>query len=457
MDVNVESILKYEQILDILGSIPDGIVVADSTGKYIYLNSAYERITGLKRDYVIGKNVRDMFNTNEISNPITFDVVNTKKKSTIVQNFIKTGKKVVITGNPMFDENGEVIAVVSTLHDISETLELQKRLDETITESRLYKDEILRLYKSRNIEDIIYTSKVMDNVMTLSNKVADFESNVLILGETGVGKEKIARYIHLQSSRGEGPFVAVNCGSLTESLMESELFGYEGGAFTGAKKTGKIGLIEFANNGVLFLDEVGELSLNTQVKLLRVLQEKKIIRVGSVNPINVDFRLICATNKDLYELVEKGKFREDLYYRICVVPIEIPPLRQRKEDIPQLVFYFIKKYNKKYGLNKKISPEIMSILISYKWPGNVRELENMIERLIVTSNGDFLIIDPSFELKLTPNNSSYKLSLKTRVEITEKEILVDAYKKFGTTRAMASNLGVNQSTIVRKMKKYEII
>ena len=294
-------------------------------------------------------------------------------------------------------------------------------------------------------------------------RVAQVDSTVLITGESGTGKELLAETIHANSARKEGPFIKVNCGAIPESLLESELFGYDAGAFTGARKEGKAGYFELANSGTLFLDEIGDLPLNLQVKLLRVIQSREIVRVGGIKPLKVDIRIVAATNRNLVDMVRRKEFREDLYYRLNVVPINVPPLRQRKEEIPSLVVHFLQVFNRKYKQVKRISPEVIDLFMEYDWPGNVRELENLMERLVVITPSDTITVQdlPSHFGNLAKDwsNKVHVLDivpLREAVESVEKQILEKAYVQFRTTRQMARALKVDASTVVRKAAKYGI-
>jgi len=300
----------------------------------------------------------------------------------------------------------------------------------------------------------------MERVYQLAARVAAVDSTVLVTGESGVGKQVVAETIHRMSKRSDGPFVTVCCGAIPENLLESELFGYEAGAFTGALREGKPGTIEVSHGGTLFLDEIGDLPLSLQVKLLHFLQNKQIVRVGGTKSRSVDTRVVAATNLDLRSMVDKREFREDLYYRLNVVPIIIPPLRDRREDIPILVSHFLSRYNERYGLDKRISPDTLNLLVEYDWPGNVRELENMVERLVVTVEDP--VITPLHVPKGILRGSSSDrpvtvagvMPLKEAIEEVECQLIEKAYSRFGNTYKMAEALGVNQSTIVRKMHKY---
>lgn len=310
--------------------------------------------------------------------------------------------------------------------------------------------------------DVIAVSGAMQNVLNLAVRVAGVDSSVLITGETGTGKEVLARTVHEYSRRIGNSFVKLNCGAIPEEMLESELFGYETGAFTGAGRGGKPGLIEMADGGTLFMDEIAELSLKLQVKLLRVLQEREIMRLGGVKSKKVDFRLITATNRDLEELVRLKEFRADLFYRLNVVPLAVPPLRERKADIIPLAAYFLKRLNSKYGMNKEISPEVMQNLLKYDWPGNVRELENTVERLVVISDTNQILLKTLLEntglenTRVAGSSENSLLYLRNVLEHKEKLLILKVAQECGTTREMAVALGVSQSAVVKKMRKYGI-
>ena len=448
----------YQQLLTIVDSFPEGLAVTDGKGNFILVNKVYESYMGIDRNEILGKNVEKLLTNKQISSSVTLLVLQSKKQESIMQFVAKTQKELLLTGNPIFDDQGNIIKVVLVLRDMTEIKRLQQRLDESLKESDLYKEELRRIQQQQTVNDekIIYKSKKMERLVELADKIAFFDSSVLILGESGVGKELLAQKIHKMSSRREAPFVTVNCGAIPDSLIESELFGYEEGAFTGAKKKGKLGLFELAQGGTLFLDEVGELPLNVQVALLRVLQNKEIIRVGGTASISVDFRLIAATNRDLYEMVIQKSFRKDLFYRLNVVPMTIPPLRERKEDIPALISHFLAKCNQKYNKQKFFSEEIMKHFITNNWPGNIRELENMVERLIVTSSEQLIC---QWE-QVIDSEEVYKYhsfsSLKECGREVEKEMILEAYQRLKSTYKVAKVLGVNQSTILRKMHRYGI-
>lgn len=307
-------------------------------------------------------------------------------------------------------------------------------------------------------------SPSMEEILKNATKISKVDTTTLILGETGVGKEGIAKYIHFNSDRKNKGFITINCGAIPENLIESELFGYEPGAFTGACKGGKIGLFQLADGGTIFLDEVGELPLLTQVKLLRVIQEKKIEKVGGINSIPVDIRIIAATNKDLKQLIKTKVFRSDLYYRLSVFPIEIPPLRERKEDIKLLVEFFLNEFNEKYNFDCHFTDESLEFLYNYDWPGNVRELRNVVERQVIMVDGneiksmslpeEVLNCKKNQEYMISINNYSIKgYSLKDITERVELEVINDAITRYGNIKNASKALGVDSSTIVRKRQR----
>ncbi len=293
----------------------------------------------------------------------------------------------------------------------------------------------------------------MMQVINLAKTVSKVDASVLILGETGVGKDVVACYIHKNSPRACQRFITLNCGAIPGELMESELFGYTPGSFTGGLKEGKKGILHYAQNGTLFLDEIGELPQYLQVKLLRVLENRVYSPIGSVEEIPIDIRIIAATNQNIQEQIQKNKFREDLYYRLSVVTINIPPLRERQSDIIPLAVHFLKRYTSKYGITKKLGIDTLIQLQQYDWPGNVRELKNMIEKMVILSQGNTLDF-PSNNNMNRKEMSEYKLN--EYMERMEKEYLINVKKLFSSTRQMAEAIGVDHSTVVRKFKKYNL-
>ncbi|MBZ4653904.1 MAG: hypothetical protein JG781_1243 [Peptococcaceae bacterium] len=450
---------KFNAIIE---SSYDGLYICDRNGIVTHVNTAWERICGIPRDQVVGKSAYNLVAEGLYNKSAATKALETKKTCTVMLEMTsgpKASQKIMATGTPVFDENGDIEQVVVNVRDITELENLKKQLDDI----RHYASELQEMHIQQfKIDDIVAQSPAMQRILELVTRVSRVESTVLITGESGVGKEVIAKKIHLLSKRQNKPLIKINCGAIPENLLESELFGYEGGAFTGARKEGKPGMFELASEGTLFLDEIGELPLNLQVKLLRAIQEKEIIRVGGLKAIPVDVRIIAATNKDLASMVRKGTFREDLFYRLNVVNINIPPLRQRREDIIPLLFEVLKKFNAKYGLDKKLTGPVVERLLQYDWPGNVRELENLVERLVVLVNEPHVQVMhlPEF---LQENRAKSKaitvngiVPLKTAIEDVEAQLIEHALKEHRTTRKVAQLLEVNQSTIVRKIKYYNI-
>lgn len=324
-------------------------------------------------------------------------------------------------------------------------------------------------YRKSLVEDFIFESRSMTSVVDEILSVAKYDCNVLITGDTGVGKEKVASIIQKNSNRRMQPFIKINCAAIADNLIESELFGYAKGSFTGANPTGKKGYFELADNGIIFLDEIGELPMDLQAKLLRVIQDGEFFRVGGTEPIRANVRIISATNRNLEKLIEEKKFRRDLYYRLNVFPIRVPSLDERKADIPPLIEYFISKYNEKFGIGKTISEDAVAYLKECSWPGNIRELENVVQRLLITSKGETIgVMDVMKELhadvfeKFSVNVDTEMLdeetafSLDEMVESLEKNIIQYACEKYGSTRKAAKAIGISQTQLVRKKTKYNI-
>lgn len=477
--INTEKIFStlseaQERLNAIIEHSFDGIFITDAKANVLRINHAYEIITGLKKEEVLGKNMADLVRDKLISESGSLQVIKTKQPVTLQQCF-RSGKEALVTSSPIFDKDGNFIMVVTNVRDLTEIYNLKAVVQEkTAAMDRLALElEHLQTTVSEN-QEIIAKDETTLAAILLANRVASMDTTVILLGETGVGKEVMARYIFQHSHRSKGSFIKVNCGAIPESLIESELFGYESGAFTGANKGGKIGLFELANNGTLFLDEIGELPKDMQVKLLRALQEQEIMRVGGTKPISIDVRIIAATNRNLEEMVKNGTFREDLYYRLTVFPISIPPLRMRKKDIEPLAKSFLEKLNQKYQLKKYLTNLSMQLLHEYDWPGNIRELKNIVERAIIISSADAIqpedlhihpaskpiVIIKEKEVESTPADFDappiqFPINLKDVLEKIEYNYMQKAYETFGNVRAASKNIGLTPSTFVRKRKQYE--
>ncbi|MET3290828.1 UNVERIFIED_CONTAM: PAS domain S-box-containing protein/TyrR family helix-turn-helix protein [Brevibacillus sp. OAP136] len=453
---------QRQQLKQILDSSYDEIFVTDAEGNVLYVSESSKKFMGLPPDVFIGKNMRDLVEKGIIHNSVTLEVLKTKSIVSHQQLYV-TGITVLATGKPVFNEEGELSLVIINSRDITELVDLRNQ----IAQANSVIDHQNRFLLERKSNPILIRmntrSEKMVPLIDLVEKVAPTDSSVLIEGESGVGKSILARIIHDASKRKEKNFIQINCGAIPPSLMESELFGYEGGSFTGANKNGKIGLVEQAEGGTLFLDEIGELPLDLQVKLLQLVQEKTFIPVGGTKMKKVDIRIISATNKNLKQKIKEKLFREDLYYRLHVVPIVIPPLRERPEDIPLLIHYFLNRFNKKYEQCISLADSVMQLLLGYEWPGNIRELENLMEQLVVTSKGPVIYpeglprhLSKSSGTKLPGVAVSGILQLNKAVEETERQILKLAITKYKTSRKIAKALGVNQTTIIRKIHKYDL-
>jgi PAS domain S-box-containing protein len=449
----------YKEVEAIIESSYDGIYVTDGQANTIMVNSAYEIMTGIKRHEVVGRNMRELVKEGFFNESATLKVLETGKRVTLRQK-LRSGKEILVTGNPMFDDQGNIMMVVTNDRDMTELMKLHQRLEHSLQIAMAYKKTLQKMQESNLLgKDFVVVSEAMRAICDLVERVSKTDATVLFCGETGVGKDRLAEEVHKMSPRyNKGVLVKINCGAIPENLLESELFGYECGAFTGARKGGKIGLFELADGGTIFLDEVECLPLSLQPKLLRVLQDLKIIRIGGTIPKKVDVRVVCASNIDLKEMVIKNQFRADLYYRLNVVSVAVPPLRERKEDIPYLVTFFINHFNQKYKKKKYITKETMDLLLSYAWPGNVREVANVIERLSVVT--DKMQIDPEdlpHEIRgrnVTPDIDG-EMPLKRYLAEQEVSLIRSAIKKFGSARRAAVVLGIDHSTIARKLQRYE--
>ncbi|MDN5347136.1 MAG: hypothetical protein PWP65_700 [Clostridia bacterium] len=450
---------KNKELDAILEASYDGIWISDGEGNTLRVNKGYERFSGIKREEVVGKNLRDLVRQGYYSDSAALHVLETKQPVTLIHDII-TGKRAMVTATPVFDDQGNIWRIVTNVRDISEIIRLNEELSRARERAASYAAEVKRLQLLQGkTRDIVVHSKVMQKVFEVALKVAAVDSTVLILGESGVGKDVVAGFIHETSRRSAGPYIKVNCGAIPETLVESELFGYERGSFTGASREGKAGMFELANGGTIFLDEVAELPLNIQVKLLQAIQDGRIYRVGGTKPVKLDIRVIAATNRDLEKMVREGAFREDLYYRLNVVPIIVPPLRERKEEIPFLVNHFVEKFNKKYGTRYRFHSQAVELLMDYSWPGNVRELENLVERLLVLAEGEEIRPEhlPSYLQKPSPNREivvNTIIPLRRALEETERQLFALAFARYGTTRKVARALEIDQSTVVRKWQKY---
>ena len=451
-----ENALMQERLQMILESVQDGICVVDRSGEVTYVNPSYLRIVHKTPEMVVGQNV---FETAADGNRCAVLRSGIARIGSIRHK--KDGTTIVANVNPIFVD-GEIAGVVSVIKDITEIQTLMERLSQVSAKAEYLEQELLRTKKTAQAfaNYIGKSGKVVD-VLALASKAADSSANVLIRGESGTGKEVIAEGIHYASGRRRGPFIRVNCGAIPGALLESELFGHEKGAFTGAVRR-KLGKFELANHGTIFLDEIGELDKNLQVKLLRVLQQKEFDRVGGEETIHVDVRIIAATNRDLEAMVHEGTFRDDLYYRLNVIPIILPPLRDRPDDIQLLVEHFIEKISKENKKNVRgITPDAMQMFMHYRWPGNVRELENVIERVITLMDTDLITaaVLPSYIKGDIAGREVQSLADDTVLpwEEYEKQIIANALRQGTSFNGAAKLLRISHKTVAAKARKYGLV
>jgi PAS domain S-box-containing protein len=453
-ELNTVKLLNKE-LEGLIESSYDGIAITDRTGKIIKSNQAFAK--------TYANTISDQGNKATFFAGMIKTVL---RKGKAVTQMEKTpaGNHILLTANPVRNTQGKIFRVVINVRDLTELNQLRQELEQSKELSERYQEELSQLrQKHFTQKGLVFSSPGMQELLKTALRLSHVDSTVLLLGESGVGKEVIATTIHAQSPRKDGPFIAVNCGAIPAELLESELFGYEQGAFTGARREGKTGMFELANGGTLFLDEIGDLPKDFQVKFLRAIQEREIMKVGGSKPRQINVRIIAATNLDLESMVREGRFREDLYFRLNVVPLSIPPLRERKEDIIPLIYNFKSKFAKTYEINKDFAPEVYDILLQYQWPGNVRELENVIERLMVTTSGDIIDIRdiPPHLIRHTQDdrpeiNVKGIIPLKDAVNAVEKQLIINALEQCGSTYKAAKVLQVDQSTIVRKASKLNI-
>ena len=462
--------MKNEELRDffesILNCIHDRIYVSDSEGNIIMVNDAAIRDYNnqLRREDLVGANLNDLVKKGFMDESLTMKVLKTRKSQGLIYNEPE-GHDLLAWANPYIKDD-EVQFVVSTEWDMQSLDTLNSFLVDNSGLSRNVRSELL-YYRERSTipGDIVAKSEVMRELLDTAAVSARTDATVLIQGESGTGKEVLMKYMHYRSPRINSPLIEVNCGAIPENLFESEFFGYVKGAFTGASESGKAGYFEMANHGTLFLDEIEALPLPAQAKLLRVLQERVVTRIGGALSLPIDVKVVAATNANLEEMVGEKTFREDLYYRLNVIPLTIPPLRKRKEDIPEFVRYFNKHYNMKYKIEKLISPKDFDIFLDYSWPGNVRELQNLIERVLITTHDERIPRRVWEQLINIPNveddekgktPSIIKGSLKETVEEFEKTLLLSYMPYYENSRQFAELLGIEKTTVNRKINKYNI-
>ena len=446
----------------VFDTLNDGLYITDKNGVTLAVNSMYENLTGLKAQNLLGKNVSELVDEGIFDLALNSEVVQTKKTVTAVQINRKT-RKVVLIAHPIFDYDDDVELVVTYVRDIA----LISQLKDQVSAQRQLIDSFHHcITQSDATLYMMPKSKIMHSLFKQVHKIAKTDATVLYLGETGVGKDVMAKELHKNSPRKDKSFVKVDCTCIPENLIESELFGYAPGAFSGADSKGKLGLFEMADKGTLFLDEIGELPLAMQGKLLRVLQDGEIKRIGATSSKKINVRVIAATNRVLADEVQNGNFRNDLFYRLQVAVITIPPLRDREEDLLEMIYFFIKQFNVRYKRKVSLCAIAEEIMIHYDWPGNLRELENLIHSLVITCDNNMIQredLPASIVAKSTTNQPSKTISMEMNAlagknfkEIMtefETHVLKNAVSVYGSIPKAAKALELNRSTVFRKLQK----
>lgn len=452
--------VDYKAALD---SMNEGIYITDKNLVVRYMNPAYTRLTFLEPEEVLGKKTSDLVKEGMVAKAASPEALRTKRKQ-ILLGYIRTveGKNLYgyCTVHPIFDSNEEVRNIVLIMY---EPESLKRRYEEYVRGNSGI-DPPVRIregvHDKNGIEPAVGSSESLKNVYSIAQRVALTDATILIYGESGVGKEGVADYIYANSQRRNNPFVKINCTAIPPNLLESELFGYEKGAFTGANSKGKLGLFETADKGTILLDEIGDLPMDLQAKLLRVIQQKEIMRIGGYTPIKLDVRIISSTNADLKKKVREGKFREDLYYRLSTIPIHVPPLRDRREDILDIINYYLDYFSQQHHRTLQLSDEILMFFERFDWPGNIRQLRNIIEYLVICAEDEYMTnLKPLLRILEVDENAAQNNmlpSLDESVNSFEKGIITQVIKKTGGVRKAAKALGVAPATLSRKISKYNI-
>ncbi|MEW6490375.1 MAG: sigma 54-interacting transcriptional regulator [Thermodesulfobacteriota bacterium] len=446
---------------DLMGMIEnsyDGLCIVDGDSRLLLLNPGFERVMGLDGKEILGRRTADLVREGFSDTSASLKVIETGMPQTVIIR-TRAGRQVLSTGVPIFGPDGKVSRIYCNLRDITDLTQLKEKYEQS---QKLISRYLIALQEAKQQaieEHLVAHSAEMRQIIDMAFRIARVDATVLLLGESGVGKERVARMIHEASPRAEaGPFVKINCGAIPADLLESELFGYEAGAFTGASRDGKLGYFEVADKGTLLLDEVGDLPFKLQVKLLSVLQDSEITRVGGTKPKKVDVRILAATNQDLEKMVRDGVLREDLYYRLSVVPVVIPPLRERKADIPFLLHHYLETYGRKYAIPTRLDKEALEALCRYRWPGNVRELANLMEHLVVVAREP--LIRPEHlprKYRGEPEGDREEegggtLPLRTELRRHEQRIIRRAVSRSKTLEEAAHGLGISLSTLTRRLR-----
>ncbi|MCI8647847.1 MAG: sigma 54-interacting transcriptional regulator [Firmicutes bacterium] len=466
LDVFLKKGIDFKNVVD---SLDDSIFITDAHGKCLYVNPAYQQNTSVLPEEVLDRNVRDIVKEGTLfTGGASLDVIEQKTKVFRLSTIHKMQPPQVgyAVGVPIFDDNGDLFQVVVSSRPIFTLSALQEDFQRFLDEANSLKSDSSTIRMLENTEtpalssSLIGSSPSLEPVRAIIKRVAPTDATVLITGESGVGKEIVADEIYKMGLRSDKPFVKVNCASIPLNLLESELFGYEKGAFSGASTNGKQGLFELANRGTLLLDEIGDMPMDLQAKLLRAIQSREITRVGGTVPIPLDIRFIASTNCDLKKKIEAGTFRQDLFYRLSVIPIHIPPLRDRLEDLDELCAHFVSMYCEKHSRHISLTKKHLNMMKLYNWPGHIRELENVIEYLTICSSGTGNVDEEMLQglLNIANNQeiSAAEPTLAESVEQHEKLRIESALRNSKNLREAGKLLGVNASTVSRKIRQYEI-
>ena len=452
----LKAIMNFDKIIN---SALDSLWITDENAKILQVNQVALKLYNLSLSDVINKNVNELIEKGIFNRSLVPEVIRTRKSHMVI-NKLKSGKQLLRVATPIFDKNNKLTLVIVQERDMTELYLLKSDLKKSHAISEGYRSQLKQLTTQDGfLSQANIRSPMMFKVMEKALRLSQVDTTILLQGEAGVGKGYFANLIHNASNRKDKPFIRVDAGAIPEQLIESEIFGYEGGAFTGALHKGKPGYFEIAEEGTLFLDEIGEIPMQIQTKLLRFLENSQLVRVGGTTTKTINTRVIAATNKRLDKMVEQGLFRKDLFFRLNVIPLTIPPLRERVEDIPPLIYFYLNKFNKKYSTQKAIFPKAIECLCSYSFPGNIRELSNLIEQLVVLLQSDKIDIEelPS-NIRTTCNglkreHSSHGWNLPHTVAETEKKLISRAIENFGSQRKASGPLGIDHSTLSRKIKK----
>ncbi len=460
IDTILERDLYNVNFMEVADVLNDGTLVLDENGTIVNCNRKFTELTGFTKEELLGKSCYEWNKDSKyFDNAIIGQIMKGKPQQNLYSDTLVKDRMHQLFGVPFVGYDGQIRGMALSIRDTTELINQQLKMEELQREKEQSEVELQKLRELNQQLGITGQSKQILDLKERIVNVAGVDATILITGETGCGKEVVARSIYQYSQRKDGPYIRVNCAAIPEQLIESELFGYEKGAFTGAGDKGKKGMFELADGGTILLDEVGELPLSLQPKLLRVLQEHEVMRVGGTKTIPLDVRVIAATNQDLKQMVKEKRFREDLYYRLNVVPLRVPPLRERKTDILLIAKEFLEKFNTMYHKNTWLSVPAIKHLEQYDWPGNVRELENVIERMVLMSCKDVIdyeLVDEMIEIESGTESAAEAASLDEAVERLERNMITQALAEYGSTYRAAEALGITQSRIVRKMKSLGI-